>query len=259
MIKDNVSILITNFNKEKYLTKSIQSCLSQNFKNKEIFFFDDCSTDNSIKILKKKNYNINIIYNKKKIFKSGTLNQIFAIYKIFKQSKGEIIFLLDSDDFFKKNKIDIIFKKFKNNKKLNFVQDRPYSIKYKKIMSLKKKSFNYSIWPSFYPTSCIAVRRNFFYNFFKFSQMAKFPNLEIDARLSIYAFLNNEFHVLKNNLTVYNFDRHGISSTYKKYSIGWWKKRKEAFEYMKILMKKKKLKFIYSFDYYLTKIINFFI
>jgi len=89
--------------------------------------------------------------------------------------------------------------------------------------------------------------------------MAKFPNLEIDARLSIYAFLNNEFHVLKNNLTVYNFDRHGISSTYKKYSIGWWKKRKEAFEYMKILMKKKKLKFIYSFDYYLTKIINFFI
>ena len=38
MIKGNVSILITNYNKEKYLTKSIQSCLSQNFKNKEIFF-----------------------------------------------------------------------------------------------------------------------------------------------------------------------------------------------------------------------------
>ena len=47
------SILITNFNKDKYLNDTIQSCLVQNYKKKEILIFDDKSTDNSLKILKK--------------------------------------------------------------------------------------------------------------------------------------------------------------------------------------------------------------
>ena len=49
--KNLVSILITNFNKSNYLKKTINSCLIQNFKNKEILVFDDCSTDNSLNIL----------------------------------------------------------------------------------------------------------------------------------------------------------------------------------------------------------------
>ena len=43
MKKNLVSILITNFNKGRYLKKTIDSCLKQNFKNKEILVFDDCS------------------------------------------------------------------------------------------------------------------------------------------------------------------------------------------------------------------------
>ena len=48
--KNFVSILVTNYNKERFLKKSIKSCLRQNFKNKEVIIFDDCSSDNSIKI-----------------------------------------------------------------------------------------------------------------------------------------------------------------------------------------------------------------
>ena len=36
MKKNFVSILITNYNKSHYLKKTISSCLSQNFDNKEI-------------------------------------------------------------------------------------------------------------------------------------------------------------------------------------------------------------------------------
>ena len=61
------------------------------------------------------------------------------------------------------------------------------------------------------------------------------------------------------NLTIYNFDYSGITSKYKKFSFNWWKKRSEAFDFMKILMKEKKLKFIPSLDYFITKLINFFI
>ena len=144
MKKNFVSILITNYNKSRYLKKTIISCLSQNFDNKEILVFDDCSTDNSLKILNKFK-KIKVIRNKKKKFKSGPLNQISGIYEIFKKSKGDIIFLLDSDDYFKKNKIKSICKKFKENKNIQFIQDRPFVKKFKRNMILKKKTFHYSI------------------------------------------------------------------------------------------------------------------
>ena len=93
--------------------------------------FDDKSTDRSLKILEPYNNKIKIIKNKKKKFKSGPLNQIYGILKLFKKSKGEIIFLLDGDDSFKKNKLSFIFNLFKKNKNLDFVQDVPFDTKNK--------------------------------------------------------------------------------------------------------------------------------
>ena len=62
-----VSILVNNFNNEKYLDKCINSCIKQTYKNIELIIFDDKSTDRSKNILKKyKNNKINIIFNKKK-------------------------------------------------------------------------------------------------------------------------------------------------------------------------------------------------
>ena len=65
MKKQLVSILITNFNKDKYLNNTINSCLAQNYKKKEILIFDDKSTDNSLKILKKYK-TLKVFINKKK-------------------------------------------------------------------------------------------------------------------------------------------------------------------------------------------------
>ena len=260
MKKGLVSILMTSYNKSKYLAKSIKSCVYQNYKNKEILIFDDCSKDNSRQILKSfKKKNLFIKYNKKKKFKSGPLNQLNAIKTLFHYSKGKIIFLIDGDDYFKLNKVNYISKCFDKNKNLNFIQDTPKSNNIKKTFRLKKKTKSYTIWPSFYPTSCIAVKRKFLINFLKLAKANKFPNLEIDARLCIYAFLKNEYKSIKRNLTIYNYDEVGITSRYKKYSLNWWKKRKEAFDYMKILMKEMNKKFIPGYDYYFTKIVNYFI
>lgn len=258
MKKNLVSILITNYNKSKYLKKSIKSCQKQTYRNIEIILFDDLSTDASYKILKNLNTKkLSIMYNKKKKFTSGPLNQLHGIKTIFKKSRGKIIFLLDSDDFFLKNKIDYISQKFENYKYISFIQDTPYSSNQK--IKLKKKDHSVSIWPSFYPTSCITVRRNFFKKFLNLSESNRFPNLEIDARLCIYAFLKKEFKITKKPLTVYNYDSLGISSSYRKFSINWWKKRNEAYDYMKILMKKMKIEFKPSIDFYVTKIFNIFI
>jgi len=258
MKKNFVSILITNYNKSRYLKKTISSCLNQNFDNKEILVFDDCSTDDSLKILHKFK-KIKVIRNKKKKFKSGPLNQIYGLNELFKISKGNIIFLLDSDDMFRKNKLFEISKIFKKNKKINFIQDTPLISLFKKRMLLKKKRYFFSIWPSFFPTSCITFERSFFQNFLKVLRKNEFPNLEIDARLSIYAHIRKQFFLTKKCLTIYNYDENGISSKYKKFSKNWWKKRDEAFSYMIFLMKKFNTKLFLGPDFYLTKIINFFI
>ena len=52
--------------------------------------------------------------------------------KIFELSKGEIIFLLDGDDIFLKDKLKLIVKKFEQHKEIEFIQDIPYFGKQKK-------------------------------------------------------------------------------------------------------------------------------
>ena len=257
MKKNFVSILITNYNKSRYLKKTISSCLNQNFDNKEILVFDDCSTDDSLKILHKFK-KIKVIRNKKKKFKSGPLNQIYGLNELFKISKGNIIFLLDSDDMFRKNKLFEISKIFKKNKKINFIQDTPLISSFKKRMLLKKKKHFFSIWPSFFPTSCIVFKRSFFQNFLKVLRKNEFPNLEIDARLSIYAHIRKQFFLTKKCLTIYNYDENGISSKYKKFSKNWWKKRDEAFSYMIFLMKKFNTKLFLGPDFYLKNMLENF-
>ena len=103
--KNYISILITNYNKEKFLDKSLKNVCNQNFKNYEIIVFDDCSTDRSVDIIKKYK-KVRLIVNKSKNKKnSGPLNQINGIIESFKKSKGNIICLLDADDYFKKNNL----------------------------------------------------------------------------------------------------------------------------------------------------------
>ena len=115
MVQKNIliTILINNYNNEKYLKKCITSCLKQTYKNLEIIIYDDKSNDSSKKILSKiRNRKIKKIFNLKKNYKSSALNQFEAIRKSLKKAKGEIIFLLDSDDYFMENKVKTIVNEF---------------------------------------------------------------------------------------------------------------------------------------------------
>ena len=49
-VTPEVTIYITNYNYGKYLSKAVDSCINQTFKNLEIIIIDDGSTDNSKKL-----------------------------------------------------------------------------------------------------------------------------------------------------------------------------------------------------------------
>ena len=84
--KPLVSILITNYNKRKYLNRCLSSCEKQTYNNKEILLHDDHSNDGSLEIIKK-HKNIKLIINKNKRNKSNPINQVKAIVRIFRLCK----------------------------------------------------------------------------------------------------------------------------------------------------------------------------
>ena len=96
-----ISVIIVNYNNAKYLKRSLDSVINQQYKNKEIIIVDDMSTDKSIKVLKEYENKVKIIQNKKKT-NIAAYDQMNSYYNGFVQSKGGYICFLDSDDFFKK-------------------------------------------------------------------------------------------------------------------------------------------------------------
>ena len=253
-----VSILITNFNKEKYILKALKSSLSQTYKNSEVLLYDDNSTDNSLNEIKKlRNYRLIINNDPKK--ESSPQNQILGVLKIFKKSKGKYIFLLDGDDYIKKNKISFFMNYIKTNNKIKLLQDIPKLVSKKKKIKIKKKNQFFTIWPTVIPTSSICVERKYFKNFLKYIQKDRYPDLEIDSRIIIYTYLKNELNFINKSFTYYRDNINGITSKYNKFSYNWWKKRYQAYQYMFFLMKKFNLQIKKGPDYVLTKIVNFFI
>ena len=88
-----ISILIINFNNAKLITRAINSCLDQSYKNFEILIFDDRSNDNSSEIIKKFKNNSRIHYvNLPHKGVSATRNIGLNL------SKGEVIAFIDSDN-----------------------------------------------------------------------------------------------------------------------------------------------------------------
>ena len=139
-----VSILIINYNNEKFVSRAVNSCLMQKYKNIEILIHDDQSKDSSIKRINKfkKNKKITISINKSKKKNISSFDAMNGYLHLFKKSKGKIICLLDSDDFFHKSKIQSIVNYFEKNKNIEFVQNLPI-IKSKKnsLYKMNKNSF----------------------------------------------------------------------------------------------------------------------
>ncbi len=253
-----ISVLISNFNKYIYLKKTLKNIVNQNFRDYEIILFDDQSNDKSIDLIKKYKKIKLIINKKKKNPFSPMLNQINAVHEAFKKSKGDVICLMDADDFFFKNKISYVNDFFQRNIDSNFLVNTPKT--FGTFFKYKNKNSTKHIWPTIFPTSCISARRIFFSKFFKYSLSNKFENLAIDARLNIFAkYYYNDYNILKKKLNSYTIDQKGNWSKYNHLSINWWISRNEAFEYLKYILKLRKIRFKKSSDYYLTKFVNLFI
>lgn len=138
-----VSIITPIHNGEKTVRETIESVLSQNYKNYEMIIVDDVSTDNSVKIIKEYQTNDKRI----KLFQlekqgGASVARNYAL----KQAKGKYIAFLDCDDlwyqeklekqinFMEKNNIDFCYADYEyindKSEKLNKYRKCPNKVSY---------------------------------------------------------------------------------------------------------------------------------
>ena len=95
-IKPLVSIIITSFNREKFIEMAIQSALNQDYPNLEIIISDNNSTDKSDTIIKKYMHDKRIKYFVNDVNIGMTPNFKLATEQ---RAKGEYITYVSSDDY----------------------------------------------------------------------------------------------------------------------------------------------------------------
>jgi glycosyltransferase involved in cell wall biosynthesis len=116
-MKTLISIIVINFNREKYLERCLRSCSDQIIFNKnfEVIFVDDGSNDNSWKIAKKFISTIKIFRLKK------NMGIPFASNFALRKSQGKFVIRVDSDDFLNKHALDIMSEILIHNDNYAFV------------------------------------------------------------------------------------------------------------------------------------------
>ena len=113
-----VSIIMPNYNGEKYLPESIGSVIAQSYTNWELLVVDDCSTDRSVDLIEKYvagNPKIFLFRNERNVGAAGSRN------RALEQAKGRWIAFLDADDVWLPQKLE---------RQLRFMQDRGCSLSF---------------------------------------------------------------------------------------------------------------------------------
>ena len=98
---DKVSILMTVFNGERFLSEAIESCLLQTHNNLELIIIDDGSTDRSLEIINSfEDDRIKLFINE------SNRGQSYSRNRGIRESTGEYIAIMDGDDIAYNNRLE---------------------------------------------------------------------------------------------------------------------------------------------------------
>lgn len=108
-----ISVVTPSYNQGKYIEDAIKSVLSQNYPGFEHIIVDNCSTDETLEILKK--------YPHLRWISEPDKGQSHALNKGFKMATGDIIGWLNADDYYLPNTFLKIVKPFHDHQDIDIV------------------------------------------------------------------------------------------------------------------------------------------
>lgn len=111
-MKPFFSIIVPLYNGEKYIEKSLKSCISQTFENIEVIIIDDYSQDNSSVVVRKYTQNDNRI---KFFCNPQNLGTFRTRLEGIRYAQGEYILYVDADDFIHAQTCEILYQIIQND------------------------------------------------------------------------------------------------------------------------------------------------
>jgi len=128
-----VSVIMNCFNGERFLHEAIDSVYAQTYKNWEIIFWDNASTDRSGSIAKSYNNKLKYFYTKQ--------NTVLGKARVLAvdEAKGEFLTFLDCDDLWNKNKLEKQIKIIDENVGIIYSRSDVISWNGKKLGVIPKK------------------------------------------------------------------------------------------------------------------------
>ena len=267
--KKLVSIILNCYNGEKYLQQALNSIEKQSYKNWELIFWDNRSTDNSKNIFKSfKNKKFKYYFSKKhtSLYKARNL--------ALKKSRGQFISFIDADDLWEKNKLKDQVKLFLRNKhvsliysnlwiqnenlkkrKLYWKKDLPSGLIYKKII----KEYCIGIITVMIKRNILSKKNTFnpkysvIGDFDLFTKLAKKNKyMAVQAPLATYR-IHGDNLSLKNRIKEIDELKHWLRNN--KYELQSFEKKiiQNKIDLRKFLYLKLKGQFIESFKLFLNK------
>lgn len=101
-----ISIIITNYNYGRYVSRAIRSCINQSISHLiEVIVVDDCSTDNSRNIIDENFSSKDII----KIFLKENAGVAYCSNLGIKKASGMYVIRVDADDYIHSKMIEYLF------------------------------------------------------------------------------------------------------------------------------------------------------
>lgn len=219
----SLTILIANFNMEKYIETAISSCLFQNETPDHIFIIDDGSTDGSYQRMKNWNHQPGV-----QIFQKENEGKAKALNDLLPQATTDFILELDADDWLDPDAVSIIKKLlvqlpedvavlFGNLRRWKQSKDgvlfKQYAMGRRVIGKNDLLSYRFPLGPRIYRTSLLKQIGGF--------PVTSFKNGRLYEDVSVLHKLITRYRFKYNNFTVYNVREHNESIT--KQNPEYWK------------------------------------
>lgn len=229
-----ISVVIPAYNREKTITRAINSVLNQTYKDLELIIVDDNSTDGTEKAVKAvKDSRIN--YYKLEENKGACFARNFGVSK----ANGEYIAFQDSDDEWLANKLELQMSEMKkNNADMVFARLKVYEedIPNKCIRSApreNKKSgvitYEELLSKTLVTTPTILIKKQIFDEIKFDEEMPRFQDWEFSLRVAkkykVYYIAKDVMKAYRQNNSITNQNNKGVTALNRLYI-----KNKEAFE-----------------------------
>lgn len=214
-MNDLVSVIMPSYNTGKYIAESIRSVLNQTYQNWELIIVDDCSSDDTDKVVASfKDTRIQYLKNEQ------NCGAAFSRNRALRKAKGEWIAFLDSDDLWHPKKLEC---------QLNFMKKHNIAFSYHNFEKIDEESNSLEI----YVTGPKVVTKRKIYNYDYIGCLTFMYNTSVMGLIQVKDIKkNNDYAILLKLCKIANC--YLLDKSLAKYRV-----RKESISHDKLIKKLK--------------------